>query len=294
MNPNRRKTVVIVGYGTLGPGVVGPLYKAGFRNFLVTNREADKSADSARDLLTTYGADEIAATGVALDVTKSDMLLPFVSRVQELAPDGVDLVVMAAGGNEKSAFIHKQDAPRPAFPGSPLPAEERAKVLAEFGVWSATAMKDVYNKNVLGPITCLYRLLPTLLDQEVPPVIVTIGSVSPELSGVGHYAASKLALEEETKRLAYHLGWARRSVGLEPGRAICVVWGFTQSEQSKGLLSGPDGKPTFRGAGIMASSPLGRFGTVEELGEIVAFVWRNGYFNSSVLADGGFCDQPVV
>ncbi len=285
-------TAVIIGYGTLGPGALRPLWEIGVRRIIITNRTTEKLAKSLENAQSLAPSFEYVC--LVADVTDEASAACFAEKLSSHCPDGIDIVVMAAGGNEAAAVFNKLDAPRGTSPAAPLPMAERMEAVKKYGSWSAKAMRDVYEKNVLGPVEYLYALLPSLIVQDRVPVVITIGSVSPHLSGVNHYAAAKVALCEETKRLSHHLAWDRRALGLAPGRAVCIVWGFTQSEQSGRLVQNPDGTPTFRGTRILEATPVGRFGTPAELGECIAFAVQNQYQGPVWLVDGGFSDSAVV
>ena len=290
------KTAVVVGVGTLGYPTALKLLEEGVTLLIVTNRKLEKARQMASALRAESGfsEEEVRIIPFGLDVCNSESIEAFVERLGETLDDCVDIFVITSGGNSPEAILNKRDEPLPRPPAEALSRENRLEYVRKYGSWTASAMKEMYAANVCGPAELMYRVLPLLIVQDRPPVIFTIGSVSPQLSGVNHYAAAKCALVEETKRVALFLASDRRQLGLVPGRAICVRWGFTVSEQSRGLLEGPGGRPTFRGEGIINGLPLGEMNQAEELAAAIHAAYSIPAFNISFTADGGFSKGVVV
>lgn len=204
-------------------------------------------------------------------------------------------MLVTSGGNDKKAFFSMQREQRDVYNMPESPTNEFNEELhSKWSSWDADAMKSVYRANVSGPVELMYKLGYMLIAQEKAPTLITVGSVSPDLSGVNHYAASKCSLLEETKRFSHHLAWDRRRRGVEAGKAVSIRWGFTDSEQSRGLLIGEDGQPTFRGTEILRATPAGKFGTPEEFGESILLIATSRVIGCEFIADGGFSDSPTV
>ncbi len=122
--------------------------------------------------------------------------------------------------------------------------------------------------------------------------IINIASVSAHLplSRVVAYSAAKAAVLNLSKFLARE--WAPSGV-----RVNTLTPGFFPAEQNRALLFNPNGSPTPRAASILGHTPMGRFGTSEELIGAVVFL-ASGQASSFVTGidlavDGGFLSQTI-
>lgn len=284
-------TALLLGYGTLCAGAAQELLKGGVAKLVIANRQQGKSEKNAEQLRQQakelgLSVEVIAlALDVAPDPNQTSEIAPvtiddFLVNLEAAQIGEIDLLLLASGGNrgEANFGLRKTEDPEE------LPWDS----------WDRDAMHSVYQANCQGPTELLYKLGSRLSAQTKSPTVIVVGSVSPLLSGVNHYAASKVALMEEVKRYRIYLSQAR-ALSHPEAEAPCVcpiIWGFTESPQSTAMLY-KDGVPTYRCAEILKATAAMRFGTVEEFGRTVAFIAETPYA-STVIADGGFLSSLVV
>lgn len=119
--------------------------------------------------------------------------------------------------------------------------------------------------------------------------IASMASITP-LSRVVAYSASKAAVLNLTLWLARE--WATKGV-----RVNAISPGFFPAEQNRRMLLKDDGTYTERGAAIVGHTPMGRFGSAEELAGAV--VWlasqkASGFVTGqNIVVDGGFSSVTI-
>ncbi|MEO7933071.1 MAG: SDR family NAD(P)-dependent oxidoreductase [Chthoniobacterales bacterium] len=122
--------------------------------------------------------------------------------------------------------------------------------------------------------------------------IINIASVSAHLplSRVVAYSAAKAAVLNLSQFLARE--WAASGV-----RVNTLTPGFFPAEQNRALLFQSDGTPTPRAQSILGHTPMGRFGTSNELIGAVIFLasaQASSFVTGIDLAvDGGFLSQTI-
>lgn len=108
------------------------------------------------------------------------------------------------------------------------------------------------------------------------------------LTRVVGYGAAKAAIANFTKYMAGELA-IKFGDGL---RVNAIAPGFFLTEQNRTLLTNPDGSLTARGNTILAHTPMGRFGTPEDLTGALLFLVddsASSFINGVVLpVDGAF------
>ena len=99
------------------------------------------------------------------------------------------------------------------------------------------------------------------------------------------YSAAKAAISNFTQWLCTHMS----GVGI---RVNAIAPGFFLTDQNRTLLTNPDGSLTTRGNTILSHTPMGKFGTPDDLtGTLLWLVDNNasGFVNGTVIpVDGGF------
>lgn len=187
-----------------------------------------------------------------------------------------DILINGAGGNNPRATTEKE-----YYEAGDIDAETKSFFdLEESGV------EYVFNLNFLG------TLLPTQefakdMAGRTGCNIINISSMNAftPLTKIPAYSGAKAAVSNFTKWLAVHFS----KVGI---RVNAIAPGFFSTAQNKALLWNEDGTPTARTGKIIAATPMGRFGEVEELIGATLFLASEkaaGFITGVVLPiDGGF------
>jgi len=180
----------------------------------------------------------------------------------------VDSLVNGAGGNDPLATT----TPDRAFFDIP-----------------AAAFEQVVGLNLLGTLIPTQVFGRAMADQQ-SGTILNISSVSAErpLTRVAAYAAAKAAISNWTQWLAVHLA-QEYSPQL---RVNALMPGFFLTEQNRFLLTEKEsGALTARGQKIIDHTPLGRFGSPEDLtGAVLWLLSPASKFVTGIVLpiDGGF------
>lgn len=140
--------------------------------------------------------------------------------------------------------------------------------------------KQVMDVNVTGTLLCCQAVIPDMVSRNYGR-IVTLGSVAGKEAGpqIAAYAASKAAVISLTKTLGRELATTGVTVN-------CVAPGAIRTRIF-------DGWPDSFVQDLLARIPMNRFGTPEELAELVAFVAsRKASFSTGATFDmsGGRAD----
>ena len=255
-----RVAVVTGGYGVLGGSMAAALAAAGARVAILGRRRAEADAKVAE--LQAAGGEAMALMADVLDETSLRLV-----RDEVVATWGrVDILLNTAGGNVARA---RTDG-RAAFE---MPMD---------------AFDEVVRLNLHGSI------LPSLVFGEAMAherrgSIVNISSMAATqaISGVLGYSVAKGAIDNFTRWLAVDM--ARRfGDGI---RVNAIAPGFFIATQNRGVLVADDGSYTPRAQAIVARTPMGRFGSAEELNGTLQFLCSDAAaFVTGVVipVDGGF------
>lgn len=140
------------------------------------------------------------------------------------------------------------------------------------GSLSQDDWQAVLNTNLSGPLNFVRAALPHLGEGGS---IVNIGAVVGlrGFAGDAAYGASKAGLAGLTQVLAVEL--ARRGI-----RVNLVIPGMTSTEMTAGISARAKAK-------LVASIPLGREGTAEELADVVWWVAGAPYMTGSIVSNDG-------
>lgn len=256
-----RVAVVTGGTGVIGSAMAMALAMAGAR-VAVLGRRALRGEQIVSEMQA-RGHEALALTA---DVLDRDSLLAARDKVGARWGQ-LHVLVNAAGGNLPQATV--PDA-------------------SDIFAMSPSAFQQVVELNLTG------TLLPSLVFGEAIAQagggsIVNVSSMASTraLTRVAGYGAAKAAVENLTRWLAVELG--RRHGGSI--RVNAIAPGFFIGEQNRDLLLEADGAPTERGRNIIAHTPAGRFGDVDEIAG--ALLWLCGpsatFVNGIVVpVDGGF------
>jgi len=255
-----RVAVVTGGCGALGGAVTSALLELGATVAIV-----DRHAECVEPEVEEHrrnGAEALAIVADVLDEAQvraaRDGLLRTTGRV--------DILVNAAGGNIERA----RNDDRPPFE---VPIE---------------AFDEVLRLNLQGTV------IPSLvmaepMGRQRSGCIVNVSSMAAHraLSGVLGYSAGKAGVEAFTRWLAVDLA-RRYGEGI---RVNAVAPGFFVGRQNRAALLQPDGSYTERARTVIALTPMGRFGTPEEVGAVIAWLCSDAasFVTGAVIpVDGGF------
>jgi NAD(P)-dependent dehydrogenase (short-subunit alcohol dehydrogenase family) len=218
------------------------------------------------------------AAGVACNVLeKSSMEAALAVVESELGP--VDILINGAGGNHPKGTTSKERL---------MPEDLAAKAgdTVTFFDLDPAGIQFVFNLNFLG------TLIPTQvftrgMAGRGKGVVVNISSMNAfkPLTKIPAYSGAKAAVSNFTQWLAVHFS----RVGV---RVNAIAPGFFLTDQNRSLLTKADGSRTARGETILAHTPMGRFGTPDDL--VGTLLWlvddeASGFVTGTVIAvDGGF------
>lgn len=144
----------------------------------------------------------------------------------------------------------------------------------------------MFNVNIIGVWNCTKAVLPYMLKQQYGR-IVNMSSVTGTMVvdlGETAYATTKAAVWGFTKAMAIEVAKSNITVN-----AICPGYILTPMVQQIAKESDP-GNPTSVIDGIARSIPLGRLGSVEEVGDLAAFLASDEakyITGTQVVLDGG-------
>lgn len=252
--------IVTGGYGVLGGSIAAGLSAAGARIALLGRRRdaAEAKAATLRDT----GAECIVLQADVLDIEQLRA-----ARDELLAQWGsIDILVNAAGGNVQRA---------------------RTDTTSIFDM-PMDAYHEVIDLNLHGSV------IPTMVFGEVMArqgkgAIVNISSMAAlqVLSGVPGYSIAKAGIDNFTRWMAVEM--ARKHGG--GIRVNAVAPGFFVSEQNRAVMLTADGGYTERAQRVIANTPMGRFGSADELNGAVQWLCSDAasFVTGAVIpVDGGF------
>ncbi len=256
--------VVIGATGELGGAIAEGLAQAG-ATVAVLGRNRLKGEARVEKISTAGGQ----AAFFNADAVRRENLATARGEIEkQLGP--VTILVNAAGGNDPKVTV----------------TAERSFESIQLADWQAN-----FDLNLVGGV-----LLPC---QEFGPSmvargrgsIINIASVSAHLplSRVVAYSSAKAAVLNLTQFLARE--WAPKNV-----RVNSITPGFFPAEQNRKLLFNDDGSPTARTKSILGHTPMGRFGTADELiGAAIFLAARASSFvtGTDIRVDGGFLSQTI-
>lgn len=265
--------VITGGGGALGGAMAKALAESGAPVALLDVRES-AAVNAARRI----AAAGHRAIGVPGDVLDERSLADAAARV--LGEFGrVDILVNAAGGNSPAATTSKETV-------ESMDLLETAAKPKTFFDLDAAAFRSVFELNVLGTFLAS-RAFAREMAERGGGVIVNISSMSASrpLTRVPAYSAAKASVSNFTQWLATHLAPVHIRVN-------AIAPGFFLTDQNRFLLTDEKtGGLTARGAAIIAHTPMGRFGSGDDLaGTLIWLVSdASAFVTGAVLpVDGGF------
>lgn len=200
--------------------------------------------------------------------------------LEELGP--CDILVNGAGGNNPRATTDKE-----YFEIGDIDADTKSFFDLQQG-----GVEFVFNLNFIGTLLPTQEFARDMVGKTGCNIlnISSMNAYTP-LTKIPAYSGAKAAISNFTQWLAVHFS----RVGL---RVNAIAPGFFSTAQNKALLWNEDGTPTPRTGKIIAATPMGRFGEIDELIGSVLFLVNEkaaGFITGVVLPiDGGFSSYSGV
>ncbi len=187
-----------------------------------------------------------------------------------------DILINGAGGNNPKATTDKE-----YFEQGDIDADTKS-----FFDLEQSGVEFVFNLNFLGTLLPTQEFARDMVDRQDCNIlnISSMNAYTP-LTKIPAYSGAKAAVSNFTQWLAVHFS----KTGI---RVNAIAPGFFSTAQNKKLLWNDDGSPTARTGKILAATPMGRFGEMEELVGAVLFLLDkkcSSFITGAVIPiDGGF------
>ncbi len=251
--------IVTGGTGVLGSEICRALALSGAKVAILGRRKGPADALAAE-----LGN---GAIGVVCDVLDKASLEATAHKLMDTF-GRVDILINGAGGNQPQATT---------------------STVQSFFDLRENAIRAVIDLNFLGTLLPCQVFGQRMAKQE-SGVILNISSMSAirQLTRIPAYSAAKAAISNFTQWLAVHM--AQEFSPLI--RVNAIAPGFFLTAQNRFLLTDEQtGEPSARGQAILAHTPMGRFGTPDDL--IGAMLWlvspASAFVTGIVVpVDGGF------
>lgn len=187
-----------------------------------------------------------------------------------------DILINGAGGNNPRATTDKE-----YYEQGDIDADTKS-----FFDLEQSGVEFVFNLNFIGTLLPTQEFARDMVDREDCNIlnISSMNAYTP-LTKIPAYSGAKAAISNFTQWLAVHFS----KTGI---RVNAIAPGFFSTAQNKKLLWNDDGTPTARTGKILAATPMGRFGEMEELVGATLFLLdkKCASFITGVVipVDGGF------
>lgn len=229
-------------------------------------------AEAVAEEIKEMGGEAIA---VSVDVTDAQNVEKAHREVLEKLGK-CDILINGAGGNNPRATTDKE-----YFEAGDIDSDTKS-----FFDMSSEDVEFVFNLNFSGTLIPTQAFARDMIGREGCTVLnVSSMNAYTPLTKIPAYSGAKAAISNFTQWLAVHFS----KVGI---RVNAIAPGFFSTEQNKKLLWNEDGSPTARTGKILAATPMGRFGTPEELLGALLFLVdeKAASFVTGIVipVDGGF------
>lgn len=272
-NLKGRVAVVTGGGGVLCSGFAKDLAAQGVKTAIL-----DLNKDAAQVV-----ADEIIAAGgnaiaVACNVLDKESLQAARAEINEKLGT-CDILINGAGGNNPKGTTSKEKLELSDI-------AEKAEDVKTFFDLDPKGIEFVFNLNFLGTLLTTQTFAIDMIGKKNTTIIniSSMNAIRP-LTKIPAYSAAKAAVSNFTQFMAVHFS----DVGI---RVNAIAPGFFSTNQNKALLYNEDGSLSPRSEKIIGHTPLGRFGTTDDLTGSLLFLADENYsgFITGVIlpVDGGF------
>ena len=270
---NGKVAVVTGGGGILCSVMAKSLAEAGAKVAILDLKE--EAAKKVADESVKAGG---KAIGVAANVLDLESLKKAEATVRaELG--ACDILVNGAGGNNPKGTTSKEYL-------MPEDLAKKAEGVTTFFDLDPAGVGFVFNLNFLGTLLTT-QVFAREMAEKGAGSIINISSMNAftPLTKIPAYSGAKAAISNFTQWLAVHFS----KVNI---RVNAIAPGFFLTEQNRTLLTNPDGSLTARGNTILSHTPMGRFGTPDDLTGALLFLVddsASSFINGVVLpVDGAF------
>lgn len=273
------KTIVLTGAGgVLCSTMAKALAKQGNKVAVLDLRE--EAASKIADEIKASGGEAI---GVAANVLEKDSLEK-AKKVVNNAFGKVDILVNGAGGNHPLGTTSN-----PFFTMEDL--KNKAEGFKTFFDLDPKGIEFTFNLNFLGTLIPTQVFATDMVGREGCSIlnISSMNAFTP-LTKIPAYSGAKAAISNFTQWLAVHFS----KVGI---RVNALAPGFFLTDQNRALLTNTDGSLTQRGQQIIDQTPMGRYGTPEDLISATKFLCddASAFVTGIVIPiDGGFAAYSGV
>ncbi len=272
-NLNGRVAVVTGGGGVLCSGFAKDLASQGVKVAVLDLNES--AAQAVADEITAAGG---TAIGVACNVLDKDSLQAARAIINEKLGT-CDILINGAGGNNPKGTTSKEKLELSDI-------AEKAEEVKTFFDLDPAGIEFVFNLNFLGTLLTTQAFAIDMIGKKNTTIIniSSMNAIRP-LTKIPAYSAAKAAVSNFTQFMAVHFS----DVGI---RVNAIAPGFFSTNQNKALLYNEDGSLSPRSEKIIGHTPLGRFGTTDDLTGSLLFLADENYsgFITGVIlpVDGGF------
>ncbi|WP_299014603.1 SDR family oxidoreductase [uncultured Polaribacter sp.] len=267
------KTIVLTGAGgVLCSTMAMALAKQGNKIAVLDLRE--EAANKVATAINQAGGEAI---GVAANVLEKDSLEK-AKEVINTAFGKVDILVNGAGGNHPLGTTSN-----PFFAIEDL--QSTVEGFKTFFDLDPKGIEFTFNLNFLGTLIPTQVFAKDMVGREGCSVlnISSMNAYTP-LTKIPAYSGAKAAISNFTQWLAVHFS----KVGI---RVNALAPGFFLTDQNRALLTNEDGSLTQRGQQIIDQTPMGRYGTADDLVSSTLFLCddASAFVTGIVIPiDGGF------
>ncbi len=204
-----------------------------------------EAAQSHADVIVSEGG--IAKGFEANVLDKASLIKCHEEVLKEFGP--CDILINGAGGNNPKATTDNEYAE----------LEDSKKELKTFFDLDQSGVEFVFNLNFIGTLLPTQVFAEDMIGKKDCSVlnISSMNAYTP-LTKIPAYSGAKAAVSNFTQWLAVHFS----HIGI---RVNAIAPGFFSTKQNEKLLWNPDGTPTARTGKILAATPMGKFGVVDDL-----------------------------
>ena len=264
------KVAVVTGGGGILCSVMAKSLAASGAKVAILDLKEEAAAKVADEIVAAGGR----AVGVAANVLDIESLKKAEAAVKAAFGD-CDILVNGAGGNNKRATTDKE-----YYEAGDIDADT-----VSFFDLDEKGVRFVFDLNFLGTLLPTQVFAADMLENGGNIINISSMNAFTPLTKIPAYSAAKAGISNFTQWLAVHFSRA----GI---RVNALAPGFFVTKQNEKLLFDEAGNPTPRTGKILAATPMGRFGKVEELDGALEFLLddeKAGFITGVVLPiDGGF------